>query len=170
MPQDLNKVFEEPEKKEEFLNLNPETASSVESKDFIKEDLFESEDFDFEGGGESAKPLEKTGEKLVVKSPTKKIVNISSPEEERKKEIDKILSEGLNDVFLKMNPSQQKKFKEEGEETVRKINKLLEGTKIKFSKIINLIRSWLKLIPGVNKYFLEQEAKIKADRIVQLKK
>jgi len=32
-----------------------------------------------------------------------------------------------------------------------------------------LIKKWLLLIPGVNKYFLEQEAKIKADEIVKMK-
>jgi hypothetical protein len=29
---------------------------------------------------------------------------------------------------------------------------------------------WLKLLPGVNRFFLEQEAKIKTDRIIHLKK
>jgi len=169
MPQDLNKGFDS-EKIEDILNSKVETGPSPENQDLSKEDLFESESFDFEKTGEDSKPLEKTGEKLSIKLPVRKNLKINSPEEERKKEIDKILADGLNEVFLKMSPIQQKKFKEEGDETVKKINKLLEGTKIKISKIINLIRAWLKLIPGVNKYFLEQEAKIKADRIVQLKK
>jgi len=29
--------------------------------------------------------------------------------------------------------------------------------------------NWLKLIPGVNKFFLEQEAKIKTDEVLKLK-
>jgi hypothetical protein len=33
---------------------------------------------------------------------------------------------------------------------------------------LKLIREWLLIIPGVNKYFLEQEAKIKTDKIQQL--
>jgi hypothetical protein len=33
-------------------------------------------------------------------------------------------------------------------------------------KILALIRDWLKLIPGVNRFFLEQEAKIKTDKIL----
>jgi len=28
---------------------------------------------------------------------------------------------------------------------------------------------WLKILPGVNKFFLEQEAKIKTDKILALK-
>lgn len=83
--------------------------------------------------------------------------------------IDNILAEGLNEVFLKMNPKQQSEFKKKGEETVIKINELLGRTKVKVSKIIDLIRSWLKLIPGVNKFFLEQEVKIKADKIIKIK-
>jgi hypothetical protein len=80
-----------------------------------------------------------------------------------------ILSDGLNDVFLSMTPKQQKKFQEEGIKTVNKINKLLSQTKIKMKRIIDLIRRWLKNIPKVNKYFLEQEAKIKTDKILNLK-
>jgi hypothetical protein len=45
----------------------------------------------------------------------------------------------------------------------------LGQTKIKVNKIIDLIRRWLKLIPGINKFFLEQEVKIKADKIIRLK-
>lgn len=88
----------------------------------------------------------------------------------RIKAIDDILSSGLHEVFLQMSPKKQKEFKTVGEETVVKIVALLDQTKVKVDKIINLIRKWLKIIPGVNKFFLEQEAKIKADRIIKLKK
>ena len=87
----------------------------------------------------------------------------------RAQEIDKVLSEGLNDIFLKMDSGQQAAFKKAGEETVAKINNLLSETKIKVNKIIDLIKKWLKMIPGVNKFFLEQEAKIKTDKIVRIK-
>jgi hypothetical protein len=87
----------------------------------------------------------------------------------RAEAIDNILAEGLNDIFLKMDVQKQAEFKKKGEEIVSKINDLLGQTKIKINKIINLIRSWLKLIPGVNKFFLEQEVKIKADKIIKLK-
>jgi hypothetical protein len=35
-------------------------------------------------------------------------------------------------------------------------------------KLLTLIRRWLVLIPGVNKFFLEKEAKIKVEKIVNL--
>lgn len=83
--------------------------------------------------------------------------------------IDSILSDGLNEIFLQMKSEDQKKFKQKGEETVAKISVLLGQTKVKVNKIISLIRDWLRLIPGVNKFFLEQEVKIKADKIIRLK-
>lgn len=96
--------------------------------------------------------------------------NNNSISQERAAAIDRILSEGLEDIFINLPPTEQQKFKASGEETVLKINKLLEDTKVKVKKIIYLIRRWLATLPGINRFFLEQEAKIKADRILRLKK
>jgi len=90
-------------------------------------------------------------------------------QQQRAAAIDSILSEGLNEVFLKMSAQEQQAFQRKGEETVVKINQLLNQTKVKVNKIIALIKAWLQMIPGVNKLFLEQEAKIKADRILRIK-
>ncbi len=90
-------------------------------------------------------------------------------EQERARAIDLILSDGLHDIFLQLDPAKQQEFKRAGEETVVKINALMQKAKFKVDQIIVLIRKWLKLIPGVNRFFLEQEAKIKADRIIRLK-
>ena len=87
----------------------------------------------------------------------------------REAQIDQILSEGLEEAFLSLPPQQQMKFKTEGEATVKKIGGLLSKTKIQIKKIISLIKNWLSFIPGFNKFFLEQEAKFKADKIVALK-
>ena len=69
-----------------------------------------------------------------------------------------------------MNPKQQRIFKEEGEKTATKINIVLSSAKVKIKNIIDLIKNWLKFIPKINPHFLEQEAKIKADKIIKLKK
>jgi len=79
------------------------------------------------------------------------------------------LSDGLSETFLAMTPAKQKIFKEEGEVTAKKINVLLDATKINVGKIISLIKNWLKLITGINRFFLDQEAKIKADKIIKIK-
>lgn len=87
----------------------------------------------------------------------------------REVEIDAFLSEGLGETFLAMPPAKQKIFKAEGEATAKKINVLLDATKVNVGKIITLIKNWLKLISGINRFFLDQEAKIKADKIIKIK-
>jgi hypothetical protein len=46
---------------------------------------------------------------------------------------------------------------------------MIQSGKVNIKKIRNLIIRWLRVIPGVNRYFLEQEAKIKTDRISEMK-
>jgi len=90
-------------------------------------------------------------------------------EKEEQKKIEKILAAGLEDIYLSLPAVKQKEFKIEGEKTTKEIDILLNKAKINMGKIVALIRKWLSLIPGINKFFLEQEAKIKADEIVKLK-
>lgn len=82
--------------------------------------------------------------------------------------IETILSEHLDEIFTQMTPAQQMQFKQKGEETATKIEKLLQDVKVKVKEMLNLLREWLRIIPGVNKFFIEQEAKIKTDRILNL--
>jgi hypothetical protein len=100
---------------------------------------------------------------------TKQAVVVSEEEKERIKQIDKILSAGLEDAYLSLSPQLQKEFKIKGEETSQKINKLLNKVRVNIGKIVKLIRNWLLIIPKINPFFLEQEAKIKADKIISLK-
>ena len=79
-----------------------------------------------------------------------------------------ILANNLSDIFVQMTPAQQEAFRQKGEETAQKIKTLLDTAKAKTKKILKLIRDWLKTIPGVNKYFLEQEAKIKTDKVMEI--
>jgi len=167
MAQD-NKIFSK-----EKPNLNIEKKSGkvdikIEKLDLNQENKIEREAVNLETTGEEKKPLEKIGE--AFRSNKKTDISLSSSDLVRQKQIDAILSEGLNDVFLNMDAKQQKIFKEEGEKTTVKINLLLNSAKVKLKNIIDLIKNWLKLIPKINPYFLEQEAKIKADKIIKLKK
>lgn len=98
-----------------------------------------------------------------------KTKTVTSFYKRRAQEIDKILADGLHETFLKLSPKKQQEFKLAGEDTTAKINLLLNKTKIKVDKIISLIKKWLKIIPGINHFFLEQEAKIKADKIINIK-
>lgn len=86
------------------------------------------------------------------------------------KEVEDILSEDLGSFYAKLSPKEQKVFRQEGEKAATKIRAMLEQVKVRARSIIDIIRRWLRLIPGVNRFFLEQEAKIKADRVMALHK
>lgn len=94
---------------------------------------------------------------------------IMAPPAKRQKQVENILAEDLAEIYLSLSPEKRQEFKIKGEETAKKINQLLAKTKINVREIIKLIKKWLALIPGMNKYFLEKEAKIKADEIIKMK-
>lgn len=98
---------------------------------------------------------------VVIKPPRKS---------QTQKEIENILEEKLGEIYQSMDSIRQKEFKEKGEEAAFKISILINQAKIKIREILKLIIEWLKLIPGINRFFLEQEAKIKTDKILRLKK
>ena len=85
------------------------------------------------------------------------------------KDIENILSKGLEEDYKTLKPALKLKFRTEGEIAANKIKKLLEKSKVNFRKIVDIITKWLQIIPGVNKFFLIQEAKNKADRIIEMK-
>lgn len=84
-------------------------------------------------------------------------------------EIENVLEQDLAQIYFDLPPESKQIFKSEGELTARKINALLLETKVAAQKIVTLIVNWLALLPGVNKFFIEQEAKIKADKILAMK-
>jgi len=97
------------------------------------------------------------------------IGGFASQNTKRQKEIEEVMSQDLRDIYMQLPPNKQQEFKIKGEETAREINNLLNAAKIEIGKIIELLKKWLFIIPGVNKFFIEQEAKIKADEIIRLK-
>lgn len=84
--------------------------------------------------------------------------------------IEKILEENVSDAYSRLSPIAQQEFKLKGEIASQKISELLKTTHIKVKKIFQLVLEWLKLLPGINRFFLEQEAKIKTDQIIALHK
>lgn len=82
--------------------------------------------------------------------------------------IEKIMEEGLNDSFQRLSPVAKQEFKLKGEQAASQIRELLKSTHVKVKKILRLILDWLRILPGVNHFFLEQEAKIKTDKIIAL--
>ncbi len=84
--------------------------------------------------------------------------------------IEKILEDGVGDAYAKLSPIQKQEFKIKGEEVALAIREMVKTTHFKVKKIFRLILEWLKMLPGVNRFFLEQEAKIKTDKIIALAK
>lgn len=82
--------------------------------------------------------------------------------------VESILADGMEKVYLSMDAATQATFKAKGEETSKKISNLLKHTKVHIKQVINLIVDWLRIVPKVNKYYIEQEAKIKADAIMEI--
>lgn len=129
-----------------------------------------------EGAQETQEVSEVAEVSGVAEVPVAERVPVSAPaaispapeKDQLTKKIESVLEEDVTDAFLKMSPKEQKAFKQAGEETTSKIRVLVQKTKINARKILDLIKRWLKMIPGVNKFFLEQEAKIKTDKILRL--
>ncbi len=80
-------------------------------------------------------------------------------------DLETALSDGLADIYRELPESKKPVFRAKGEEIAMVVRDMIASGKISVPKILQLIRAWLRLIPGVNKFFLEQEAKIKADKL-----
>lgn len=89
---------------------------------------------------------------------------------EARKEIEDVLSEGLTEIYQTMTPQEQEKFRIKGEEAATEIEGMMSQFKATARKVAGIIRSWLSTIPRVNKYFLEQESKLKTDDIMKLQR
>jgi len=98
------------------------------------------------------------------------IANAQKKRQQREKQIEKILEEDLDQVYMELSPPNQMRFRQAGEETANLINNLLDKAKVKVAKILKLIKKWLSIIPSINNFFLEQTAKIKTDKILKIKR
>lgn len=109
------------------------------------------------------------GLKRKLKSQKKKPQQIPQVRDEVTVAIEKIMEADLQDAYKELTPIQKQEFKIKGEETASKIRTLMKRTHVKVKSVFKLILEWLKMLPGINKFFLEQEAKIKTDKILAIK-
>jgi hypothetical protein len=84
--------------------------------------------------------------------------------------IENILAEHMDDFFKSLSRQQQQEFKETGEMTAVRIRTIIHQSVYRIKDIVSLIVQWLRTLPGINRFFLEQEAKIKADKIISIYK
>lgn len=90
----------------------------------------------------------------------------AAPKDPLLADIESALQEDLEDLYKQLPPARQKQFRVRGEQAATSIRQLLVSAHANVKKIFQIIADWLKLIPGVNRFFLEQEAKIKTDKIL----
>lgn len=93
---------------------------------------------------------------------------IQTPKDEVTIEVEKVLEDGIGPFYASLPDDAKPLFKKKGEEAAREIATMVRTLHIQVKRVLQLITQWLKTIPGVNSFFLEQEAKIKTDRIVAL--
>jgi len=151
--------------KENLENLIPKVQPAVEGQPIVKVEQ-QAEVMPTIKGPEQANqtiPVQQTQITPAVNPPISPAVKDPLAEQ-----IENILEDGLSEAYLSLSAEKKQEFKMVGEATAKKITLLLQEAKVKISQIFLLIIRWLKVIPGVNKFFLEQEAKIKTDRIIKL--
>ena len=116
----------------------------------------------------SSLPALKENNVLVPLEPADSSTNHTITKDKELLAIENILAEGLEGAYHHMQPNDKENFKKQGEVIATTIQKILHETKQQVQKIFQLILSWLRALPRVNKFFLEQEAKIKTDKIIAL--
>ncbi len=84
--------------------------------------------------------------------------------------IENILSENISGIYKELSEAQKRVFRQKGEEASLKIKGLLKKARVVAHELLNIIKEWLRMLPRISHHFLEQEAKIKTDKILQMKR
>ncbi len=90
------------------------------------------------------------------------------PKDEVTVEVEKVLEQGLGGFYAQLPPNAKTVFRQKGEVAATEISAMVRSLNLQFKRALQLVRDWLLTIPGVNRFFLEQEAKIKVDQIKDL--
>lgn len=108
----------------------------------------------------------KAEETVSVVAPVQELVQ-RDPELVR---IESVLSNNIGDLYSALPQDIKPLFKAKGEELAGKIQVMMMDAKMVAGKVLKLIRAWLGMVPNINKLYLEQESKIKTDKIMELSK
>ena len=161
-------MVDKPIEKTARPKMPPEVGVPAAEADFELEAAAPAEQ-SLERGVEEKLPSESTGPQKPRPAPKPRPAMPSPIKDAVIIKIEKIMEEGLNDSFQRLSPVAKQEFKLKGEQTASQIRELLKSAHVKVKKILRLILDWLRILPGINHFFLEQEAKIKTDKIIALK-
>lgn len=82
--------------------------------------------------------------------------------------VENVLSEDLAETYKQLAPDTQQEFKKKGEQVARTVKQMITTGTFHAKKVLSLVLDWLRLIPHINRFFLEQEAKRKIDVLTHL--
>jgi hypothetical protein len=119
----------------------------------------------------SDRAIESAGASTVaaaVVTGKKQQTEIEVVKDEVYEEVEKIVEDGLGPFVETMEPNAKERFVKKGREITAIIAGMVRSMHVKTKDVFRLLKEWLLTIPGVNKFFLEQEVKIKTDRITEL--
>lgn len=102
----------------------------------------------------------------VAPTPAMHAAAVAHPKGKLLTDIESIMQEDLKELYKQLPPERRQAFKTRGEQVAEAVRVLASAAKINAKKIFQLLFGWLKMLPGVNRFFLEQEAKIKTDKIL----
>ena len=150
----------------EQQNINPEQKKIIDKS---LENSFDSTKIEQVSEGQVAEQINNTQSVARVVIPvTDNSAVVKNTSQIVHQQVESVLSAGMENVFLSLDAAIQRNFKLKGEETANKITNILMQSKIKVGEITKLILEWLRVIPRINKHYLEQEAKIKTDNILKI--
>ncbi|MBP9762969.1 hypothetical protein KBD34_05145 [Patescibacteria group bacterium] len=95
---------------------------------------------------------------------------IAIPPDKVAEDVDTILKDGLEEAVAAMPEDAKQRFWQKGKEIGALVADMVRHYKVEVKRVLHLLKEWLISIPGVNRFFLEQEAKIKTDRILDLER
>ncbi len=95
---------------------------------------------------------------------------IATPPDKVAEDVQKILESGLDEALAPMPEDAKQRFMQKGKEIGALIADMVRQYKVEVKRVFTLLKDWLTSIPGVNRFFLEQEAKIKTDSILELER
>ena len=166
-------LFKNPfSKKREGEQLTPDLLSPQEKQkpERAKEQDFEKDKEKIDQLKESQAEQVKSSQedKPSLKTPAPRQVPLAATKAISLQKIENILQEDLEELYFDMDEAHRRMLKQEGERAAQQIEKVLTSGKSVAIKVLEIIKSWLRLIPGINKFFIEQEAKIKTDKIIKI--
>ncbi|MBU0540701.1 hypothetical protein KKF59_02445 [Patescibacteria group bacterium] len=163
-----NAAIEKTEALEKPVVSNQE-VSNLEADEMTYEQSPESKEHFLEKPTEEKaleKPAQEAEPRAVAAKPVKKPAAIIKKDEVLLN-IERIMEHDLGGLYAELPDNAKPLFRKKGEEAAQEISGMVRNLKLKVARIVRLLRDWLLTVPKINRFFLEQEAKIKTDEIIE---